>query len=87
MQQGVESGHFFDNPLVQYRKVSAYRLTPHNREKGGYISIDGEHFDFAPFQAEIHTGLGTTLTQTGYKYEAPGPKDWEQPTTREKMLA
>ncbi|RKU39984.1 sphinganine kinase lcb4 [Coniochaeta pulveracea] len=87
MQQGVETGHFFDNPLVEYRKISAYRLTPHNQEKGGHVSIDGEHFDFAPFQAEVHEGLGTTLTLTGYKYEAPGPKDWDRPTTRERVLA
>ncbi|OTA98022.1 hypothetical protein M426DRAFT_326308 [Hypoxylon sp. CI-4A] len=72
----VESGRFFDNPHVSYRKVSAYRFTPRNQQHG-YISIDGEHAPFEPFQVEVHQGLGTVLSKYG-KYEAAGPSDWEK---------
>ncbi|KAH6635715.1 ATP-NAD kinase-like domain-containing protein [Chaetomium sp. MPI-SDFR-AT-0129] len=71
LQLSVESGQFFDSPLVTYRKVSAYRIIPRNQETG-YISIDGEAIDFGPFQAEIHPGLGLTLSKNGV-FEAPGP--------------
>lgn len=73
MQLDVESGRFFDNPLVSYRKVSAYRIIPRNQDSG-YISIDGEAIPFGPFQAEVHRGLGLTLSKTG-AFEAPGPLD------------
>ena len=33
----VEGGHFFDDPLVKYRKISAYRIIPKN-QKDGYAS-------------------------------------------------
>ncbi|APA05442.1 hypothetical protein SS1G_09867 [Sclerotinia sclerotiorum 1980 UF-70] len=69
----VESGKFFGLPYVNYRKVEAYRITPKN-QPNGYISIDGERVPFAPFQAEVHRGLGTVLSVSGYKYETPGPK-------------
>ncbi|KAI8957293.1 sphingoid long chain base kinase 4 [Daldinia sp. FL1419] len=72
----VENGKFFDNPHVLYRKVVAYRFTPRN-QKDGYISIDGEHVPFEPFQVEIHQGLGTVLSKNG-KYEAAGPAGWEK---------
>lgn len=77
----VESGGFFDNPLVRYRKVSGYRIIPRN-QKDGYISIDGERIPFEPFQAEIHPGLGRVLTVKGI-YEAPGPKNWEKASAAE----
>jgi sphingosine kinase len=85
MQLGVESGDFFDNPLVSYRKISAYRIIPRNQETG-YISIDGEAIDFGPFQAEIHQGLGMTLSKKGI-FEAPGPLNWDTETTNERLLA
>ncbi|QSZ34035.1 hypothetical protein DSL72_005615 [Monilinia vaccinii-corymbosi] len=66
----VESGRFFGLPYVKYRKVEAYRITPKN-QSDGYISIDGERVPFAPFQAEVHRGLGTVLSLSGYKYETP----------------
>ena len=66
----VENGNFFANPDVNYRKVSAYRITPH--EKEGYISIDGERVPFEGFQAEVHRGLGTVLSRSGHLYEADG---------------
>ncbi|KAI0025393.1 diacylglycerol kinase catalytic domain-containing protein [Xylariomycetidae sp. FL0641] len=72
----VETGRFFDNPLVSYRKLVAYRFTPRNQEDG-YISIDGERVPFEPFQVEVHQGLGTVLSKTG-RYEAAGPTGWEK---------
>lgn len=72
----VESGKFFDNPHVTYKKVSAYRITPRNQETG-YISIDGERIPFEPFQAEIHRGLGRVISKKGV-YEAEGPAGWEK---------
>ncbi|KAL7794360.1 ATP-NAD kinase-like domain-containing protein [Trichoderma ceciliae] len=71
----VESGKFFDNPNVTYKKISAYRITPRNQESG-YISIDGERIPFEPFQAEIHRGLGRVISKRGV-YEAQGPAGWE----------
>lgn len=61
----------FDMPDVTMRKISGYRLIP--REKKGYISVDGESVPFEPIQAEVHQGLGTTLSRNGYSYAAPGP--------------
>lgn len=81
----VESGHFFDNPLVAYRKVSAYRIIPKN-QSDGYISIDGERVPFEPFQAEIHQGLGKVLSKRG-GYEAPGPHNWDKVTVTERYMA
>ena len=56
----VENNTFFDRPVVEYRKILAYRWSPKN-QKTGYISVDGESIPFEPFQAEIHTGLGTVI--------------------------
>lgn len=72
MMFAVETGKFFDNPLVNYRKVLGYRIIP-KQQGNGYISIDGERVPFQPFQAEVHKGLGTVLSKTGHMYEAPGP--------------
>jgi len=71
-----DSGRFFSNPLVNYRKISAFRIVPKN-QKDGYISIDGERIPFGPFQAEIHPGLATVLSKRGI-YENPGPLGWEK---------
>ncbi|KAH7039647.1 diacylglycerol kinase catalytic domain-containing protein, partial [Microdochium trichocladiopsis] len=76
LMTAVESGKFFDNPHMTYRKISAYRITP-RAQTHGYISIDGEKVPFEPFQVEIHPGLATVLSKTG-RYEAPGPNGWEQ---------
>jgi sphingosine kinase len=46
--------------------------TADNRD-GGYISVDGEKMPFEPFQVEVHRGLGTVLSRSGYLYEAEGP--------------
>ncbi|KAL1841173.1 hypothetical protein VTJ49DRAFT_7342 [Mycothermus thermophilus] len=85
LQLGVESGTFFENPLVSYRKVSAYRVIPRNQESG-YISIDGESIPFGPIQAEVHKGLGLTLSKRG-GFEAPGPTNWDTVTNSERLLA
>ncbi|KAI5862636.1 sphingoid long chain base kinase 4 [Durotheca rogersii] len=71
----VEHGKLIDMPHVSYRKVAAYRFTPRNQERG-YISIDGEHFPFEPFQVEVHQGLGTVISKQGI-YEQSGPPGWE----------
>lgn len=75
LMTSLESGHFFNNPLLSYRKIVAYRLTP--KQKEGYISIDGERIPFEPFQVEVHPGLATVLSKNG-RYEVPGPLGWER---------
>lgn len=75
LMTAIEKERFFENPLVKYRKVVAYRITPRN-QKDGYISIDGERIPFEPFQVEIHQGLATVLSKSG-RYEANGPTGWE----------
>ncbi|KXJ91690.1 diacylglycerol kinase catalytic domain-containing protein [Microdochium bolleyi] len=83
LMTAVESGKFFDNPNMTYRKISAYRITPIRQTgtsaggEGGYISIDGEKVPFAPFQVEIHPGLATVLCKSG-RFETPGPMGWEK---------
>jgi sphingosine kinase len=67
----VGKGHIFEQKYVRYRKVSGYRIIP--KEKEGYVSIDGERFPFEAFQAEVHRGLGCTLSRSGKLYEAKGP--------------
>lgn len=67
----IEKGTFFDMPHVNYRKISGYRIIPKG-QKDGYISIDGERMPFAPFQAEVHRGLGTVLSRSGHVYETKG---------------
>ncbi|KAK3389487.1 ATP-NAD kinase-like domain-containing protein [Podospora didyma] len=86
MQLSVDSGRFFDSPLVNYRKVSAYRIIPRPESRSGYISIDGESIPWEPFQAEIHQGLGLTLSKKGV-FEAPGPINWDKVTTTERLRA
>lgn len=44
---------------------------------GGFISVDGEKIPFEPFQVEVHRGLGTVLSRSGYAYEADGPAGWD----------
>lgn len=72
MMNEIPTGRFFDMPDVKIRKATAFRLVPH--EKEGYISIDGEQVPFEAFQAEVHPGLGTVLSKSGFMYEAEGPR-------------
>lgn len=48
-----------------------------NDRDGGYISVDGEKMPFEPFQVEVHRGLGTVLSKSGYVYETDGPPGWD----------
>jgi sphingosine kinase len=48
-----------------------------DQRDGGYIAVDGEKLPFEPFQIEVHRGLGSTLSKSGYMYESPGPTGWE----------
>ncbi|KKZ68587.1 sphingosine kinase [[Emmonsia] crescens] len=73
MLMAVDNGTLFDMPEVNVRKVTGYRVIPRDR-KEGYISIDGEQVSFEPFQAEVHRGLGTVLSKSGYRYETNGLK-------------
>ena len=81
----VDSGKFFDNQHVQYKKISAYRIIPRN-QKDGYISIDGERVPFEPFQAEVHQALGRVISKRGV-YEAEGPAHWDKVTVPERLHA
>ncbi|KAK2750310.1 sphinganine kinase lcb4 [Myotisia sp. PD_48] len=68
MLKALDNGTLFDMPDVRVQKISGYRITPKDRDEG-YISIDGEKVPFEPFQAEVHQGLGTVISKSGYKYE------------------
>lgn len=68
MLKAVDNGTLFDMPDVKVQKVTGYRVTPKDRNDG-YISIDGEKVPFEPFQAEVHKGLGTVISKSGYRYE------------------
>jgi hypothetical protein len=61
----------FDAPYVSVKKISGYRLTP-KRRNAGYISVDGEKVPFEHFQVEVHKGLGTVLSRSGYRHEGKG---------------
>ena len=67
----AENDTFFDVPHVDYRKILGYRIVRKGGE-GGFVSIDGERMPCEPWQAEVHTGLGTVLSRTGRMYEARG---------------
>lgn len=80
----VGNNSFFDNPLVKYYKISAFRVSP-KYTKNPYISIDGEKVPFEPFQAEVHQGLGMVMTKRGIM-EAPGPRNWDKVSVRERFM-
>lgn len=81
----VGNNSFFDNPLVKYYKVSAFRISP-KYTQNPFISIDGEKVPFEPFQAEVHQGLGMVITKRG-TMEAPGPAGWDSVGVRERFMA
>jgi sphingosine kinase len=68
MLLAVGEGKLWQNVNVTYKKVSGFRIIP--KQKEGYISVDGERYPFAPFQVEVHKGLGCTLTPAG-RYVRP----------------
>jgi sphingosine kinase len=78
-------GTFFDNDVVNVRKISGVRVVPKygtlaaepKKEKKGCFAVDGESYPFEPFQIEVHKGLGTVLSRRRGVYECPGPAGWE----------
>ncbi|EXJ77354.1 sphingosine kinase [Capronia epimyces CBS 606.96] len=85
----VPKGTFFDKDCVNTYKVQAVRVIPRygpgvedaqhlqHKKKTGYFSVDGEKMPFEPFQLEVHRGLGTVLSRHVGRYEAIGPKGWQ----------
>lgn len=71
MLMAVENHTFFDMEGVDYQKVVAYRIIP-KQQDDGYISVDGERVPFEGFQVEVHPGLGTVLSKSGWLCEARG---------------
>ncbi|CAG8595267.1 22507_t:CDS:2 [Dentiscutata erythropus] len=64
----MELGNHIKMKEIDYYKVEAFRLTPKN-STDGYISIDGEKVDFAPFQVEALPQLINILSIDGkYQY-------------------
>lgn len=61
--RGAETASFFTSPHCYYYKCSAYRLTP--LKKTGFIAVDGESVEHAPFQVECHKGLARVLSIEG----------------------
>jgi sphingosine kinase len=55
---------------VEIRDGKMSHDTSSRTEHDEFISIDGERIPFAPFQAEVHRGLGMTLSRTGWRYES-----------------
>ncbi|KAG0209453.1 sphinganine kinase lcb4 [Mortierella sp. GBA30] len=60
---GVETGEHIRHEKVRYIKVKAFRVTP--QAMSGYISIDGEHTPYEPYQVEPHRGLISVLSIDG----------------------
>ncbi|KAF9584264.1 sphinganine kinase lcb4 [Lunasporangiospora selenospora] len=60
---GVETGEHVHHEKVRYMKVKAFRVTP--TAASGYISIDGEHTPFEPYQVEAHRSLISILSVDG----------------------
>ncbi|KAF9945882.1 sphinganine kinase lcb4 [Modicella reniformis] len=61
---GVETGDHVYNNKVRYMKVKAFRVSP--QDHSGYISMDGEHTPYAPYQVEAHRGLISVLSIDGH---------------------
>ncbi|KAF3480157.1 sphingoid long chain base kinase 4 [Arthroderma uncinatum] len=68
MLGALDNGELFDMPDVHALKISGFRITPRSQDDG-YISIDGEKIPYEPFQAEVHKGLGTVISRSGFKFE------------------
>ena len=54
---------FFEMEYLIYSKVKAYRVRP--RQSQPVVSVDGERAGFEAWAAEVHRGLGTTLSRRG----------------------
>ena len=53
----VEDGGLLGDPRVEYRKVSAFRVTPRDQESG-YISVDGERVPFEALRGAVRGAAG-----------------------------
>ncbi|KAF2173174.1 hypothetical protein M409DRAFT_49656 [Zasmidium cellare ATCC 36951] len=65
------------NPTPKSRRLRAkigQWLGGAGGQKEGLIAIDGEKVPFEPFQVEVMSGLGMTLSKSGGVYEFEGPK-------------
>ncbi|KAI1302144.1 sphinganine kinase lcb4 [Mortierella claussenii] len=60
---GVETGVHVYHEKVRYLKVKAFRVTP--KLPSGFISMDGEHTPYAPYQVEAHRGLVSVFSIEG----------------------
>ncbi|RDX56689.1 hypothetical protein OH76DRAFT_1395809 [Lentinus brumalis] len=60
---GAEHGNPFWMDAQHYYKAHAFRVEPHFTK--GYLSIDGESYPVAPFEIEVHKGLGSLLSMYG----------------------
>ncbi|KAG0333537.1 sphinganine kinase lcb4 [Podila humilis] len=60
---GVETGEHVFQKDVRYMKVKAFRVSP--KASTGYISMDGEHTPYKPYQVEAHHGLISVLSVEG----------------------
>ncbi|KAF9310851.1 sphinganine kinase lcb4 [Podila horticola] len=60
---GVETGEHVFHKDVRYMKVKAFRVSP--KASSGFISMDGEHTPYQPYQVEAHRGLVSVLSIEG----------------------
>ncbi|KAF9384033.1 sphinganine kinase lcb4 [Podila verticillata] len=60
---GVETGVHVFHKDVRYMKVKAFRVSP--KASSGFISMDGEHTPYQPYQVEAHRGLISVLSIEG----------------------
>ncbi|EIN07333.1 hypothetical protein PUNSTDRAFT_144839 [Punctularia strigosozonata HHB-11173 SS5] len=61
---GAEMGETFWLKSQHYFKAHAYRISPTPGSKG-YVSIDGEAYEWKPFAVEVHPSLATFLSPDG----------------------
>lgn len=59
----IEEGQHIHSKQAHYSKIEAYRLVP--KIPKGYLSIDGESYDFKPFQVEVLPAAGCLLSMHG----------------------
>ncbi|KAI0748205.1 ATP-NAD kinase-like domain-containing protein [Daedaleopsis nitida] len=71
---GAERGLQYWQDSQHYFKAHAYRVEFSTSKD--FLSIDGEAYPLAPFEVEVHKGLGTFLSMHGcYQFDFPIPAD------------
>ena len=63
------------SPQQHYCRAYAYCIEPQTPNKG-FLSIDGEAFPLAPYELEVHKGLGCFLSLYGrynVEFDVPPP--------------